>query len=201
MFQESFQVVVIDSDSRRRAEFSYGLTNLGIYVIPCDDMAEIAGRWPDRALIFVEDTAGNIASLKQQMELTRRWLPFVAFSERPAAATVVAAMNEGALDYCELPLDPATVPARVAQLSSAAHRAEKVFLTTVRARCKVEQLSRREKEVLFSLAEGLSNRSIADNLGISPRTVEIHRANMISKLAVNGTSGAIRIAIESTLNV
>ncbi|MBU6266675.1 MAG: LuxR family transcriptional regulator [Sphingomonadales bacterium] len=164
-------------------------------------MNEIAGRWPEHALIFIEDRDDAIPRLKQHMEVLRRWLPFIAFSDHPGAAAVVAAMNEGALDYCELPLDPATVPERVRNLSDAANRAEKIFLTTVRARCKVEQLSRREKEVLFSLADGLSNRTIADNLGISPRTVEIHRANMINKLAVSGTSGAIRIAIESSLNV
>jgi FixJ family two-component response regulator len=63
----------------------------------------------------------------------------------------------------------------------------------------VQKLTRREREVLAGVAAGLSNRLIGENLSISPRTVEIHRANMLTKMAANHTSEAIRIAIEASL--
>jgi DNA-binding NarL/FixJ family response regulator len=67
------------------------------------------------------------------------------------------------------------------------------------ARSRVERLTRREREVLAGVAGGLSNRLIGEKLNISPRTVEIHRANMLSKMGANHTSEAIRIAIEASL--
>ena len=60
-------------------------------------------------------------------------------------------------------------------------------------------LSRREREVLAGVAGGMSNRMIGEKLSISPRTVEIHRANMLTKMGANHTSEAIRIAIEAAL--
>ena len=56
-----------------------------------------------------------------------------------------------------------------------------------------------EREVLAGVAGGLSNRLIGEKLSISPRTVEIHRANMLTKMGAHHTSEAIRIAIEASL--
>ena len=67
------------------------------------------------------------------------------------------------------------------------------------ARGRIEKLTEREREVLDCVASGLSNRKIGEKLEISPRTVEIHRANMLNKLGANHTSEAIRIAIEAEL--
>ena len=72
-------------------------------------------------------------------------------------------------------------------------------LSEVMARTQIEKLTRREREVLTGIASGLSNRLIGERLAISPRTVEIHRANMLNKLGANHTSEAIRIAIEADL--
>ena len=66
-------------------------------------------------------------------------------------------------------------------------------------RRKIESLSARERQVLDGLVAGNPNKRIAYDLGISPRTVEIHRANMLTKLGANHTSEAIRIAIEAEL--
>jgi len=63
----------------------------------------------------------------------------------------------------------------------------------------VQKLTRREREVLAGVAAGLSNRLIGEKLAISPRTVEIHRANMLNKMGASHTSEAIRIAIEAAL--
>jgi len=67
------------------------------------------------------------------------------------------------------------------------------------ARSRVDRLTRREREVLCGVANGLSNRKIGDLLAISPRTVEIHRANMLARLGAHHTSEAIRIAIEASM--
>jgi two-component system response regulator FixJ len=67
------------------------------------------------------------------------------------------------------------------------------------ARMRVEALSQRERDVLLGVAEGDSNKEIASRLGISPRTVEIHRGNMIARLNARSTADAIRIGFCSGL--
>jgi two-component system response regulator FixJ len=63
----------------------------------------------------------------------------------------------------------------------------------------VESLSGREKDVLIGLVEGRANKVIAQDLNLSPRTVEIHRANLMLKLNVRSLSEALRIAFAAEL--
>ena len=62
------------------------------------------------------------------------------------------------------------------------------------AEVRLQALTPRERDVLDGLAQGLPNKTIAYDLGISPRTVEIHRANLMAKLGVRSLSEALRIA-------
>ena len=64
---------------------------------------------------------------------------------------------------------------------------------------RIEKLSKREREILAGMVEGLSNRLIGKHLSISPRTVELHRANLLSKIGARHSAEAIRLAIEASL--
>ncbi|MDG1826206.1 MAG: LuxR C-terminal-related transcriptional regulator, partial [Henriciella sp.] len=67
-------------------------------------------------------------------------------------------------------------------------------LRSVEAQSKLTKLTPREREVLECLVDGLTNKAIADVLSISPRTIEIHRSNMMEKLEAESLSAALRIA-------
>jgi FixJ family two-component response regulator len=69
----------------------------------------------------------------------------------------------------------------------------------IEARDRISTLSTREREVLDWLAEGSSNKAIARELDISPRTVEIHRANMMNKLGARHAAEAVRLRLEAKL--
>jgi DNA-binding CsgD family transcriptional regulator len=69
----------------------------------------------------------------------------------------------------------------------------------IEARGRIENLSAREREVLDWLAQGSSNKAIARELQISPRTVEIHRANMMAKLGASHAADAVRLRIEADI--
>ncbi|MEM6267027.1 MAG: LuxR C-terminal-related transcriptional regulator, partial [Pseudomonadota bacterium] len=69
----------------------------------------------------------------------------------------------------------------------------------IEARDRIASLSGREREVLDWLAEGSSNKVIARELDISPRTVEIHRANMMNKLGARHAAEAVRLKLEAKL--
>jgi two-component system, LuxR family, response regulator FixJ len=106
----------------------------------------------------------------------------------------VQAMKAGAVDFIEKPFEKALL------LSAIEHGIDRLRRTAANrdqadeASVRLQALTPREREVLDGLAKGLPNKTIAYDLGISPRTVEIHRANLMTKLDVRSLSEALRIA-------
>lgn len=195
----SNRVILVDGELRRRAAISHLLSNAGIHVEPFENVAELAGRWPRSGIVLIEDTDDAVPAVMESMVGSGNWLPVIAFAEKPQTKRVVSAILEGAIDYVGWPLSEAEF---LEALESADARASSVGSARLReavARSRIERLTRREREVLSGVANGHSNRLIAERLEISPRTVEIHRANMLTKIGANHTSEAIRIAIEASL--
>ncbi|NML05671.1 response regulator [Sphingomonas sp. G-3-2-10] len=111
----------------------------------------------------------------------------------------VQAMKAGALDFMEKPYEAEQL---MAVLERAFATLEESSETTARldaAKGKISKLSPRETDVLKGLIEGRSNKVIAYELDISPRTVEIYRANLMEKLEVRSLSEALRIAFAAGL--
>ncbi|MBA16079.1 MAG: DNA-binding response regulator [Sphingomonas sp.] len=111
----------------------------------------------------------------------------------------VEAMKEGALDFIEKPYEAeellSIVGAAFSRLDQDSVEASRVQS----AQAKIDKLSPRETDVLKGLIEGRSNKIIAYDLDISPRTVEIYRANLMEKLEVRSLSEALRIAFAAGL--
>ncbi len=192
-------LILIDSNVRRRAAISHELAGSGIHVEPFEDTDEITQHWPRSGIILAEDRREIVAQLVAHMTEAGNWLPVIAFSEVPSTPRVVRAIMEGAVDYLEWPSTAAQVAAVLAAVDTNSGRIGSLRLREARARSRVQKLTRREREVLEGVAGGLSNRLIGEKLAISPRTVEIHRANMLNKMGAHHTSEAIRIAIEAAV--
>jgi FixJ family two-component response regulator len=133
------------------------------------------------------------------MSESGRWLPVVAYAQEPSIPRVVRAVLAGALDYLDWPFGESEVRASLSIAEIGGSGIGSAKLREAMARSRVQKLTRREREVLAGVADGLSNRRIGERLEISPRTVEIHRANMLNKMGASHTSEAIRIAIEASL--
>lgn len=192
-------LMLIDSDFRRRAAVCHELSGSGIHVEPFEDTGEIKQRWPHSGTILAEDADDNIPTLIDHMTEAGCWLPVIAFREHPTTSRVVHAIMDGAVDYIEWPAKADAIAATLAEVDINAAKIGSLRLREAKARSRVQKLTRREREVLAGVAAGLSNRLIGEKLEISPRTVEIHRANMLTKMGANHTSEAIRIAIEASL--
>jgi len=111
----------------------------------------------------------------------------------------VQAMKAGAFDFLEKPYK---ADALLEVIDKAFERAEHESAGSVQveaARAKVAVLSPRERDVLTGLIEGRSNKIIAHDLAISPRTVEIYRANLMTKMGVRSLSEALRVAFAAGL--
>ena len=166
------------------------------------DLSELVQRPPREGIILARESAaaGGAVGLLADLSRAGIWLPLIMVAEHPEVCDVVAAIKAGALEYLELPLAGdrlASVLGKVAREAKAhADARSKMF----EARSRIQQLSPREREVLDRLAEGCSNKAIARDLAISPRTVEIHRANMMEKLGAHHPADAVRLRLQAQLD-
>lgn len=123
--------------------------------------------------------------------------PVVVMTAHGDVPTAVRAMKAGASDFIEKPFDD---EALLAVIGAAVDKAQ-VPAAAVKAAARIAQLSPREREVLDLLMAGKSNKVIARDLGLSPRTVEIHRARLMTRLGVGSLAEAVRIAVRAERSV
>lgn len=109
-------------------------------------------------------------------------------------AEAVGAMRRGAVDFLEKPYRREALLDGLERADAILRNRTTAFHVASEAKRMIDQLTPREQDVLKGLAEGLPNKSIAFDLGISPRTVEVHRANLMQKLGARSLSEALRLA-------
>ena len=193
------KLVLVDADYRRRAAVSHDLAGSDIHVEPFDGAEDLMAHWPTGGVLLIHDDGVALAQIVAYMARTGNWLPCICYAEQADPRRVALAVLTGAIDYLPWPLAGAALREALAESGERARLMSSSKLREAVARSRLERLTRREREVLEAVASGLSNRKIGEVLAISPRTVEIHRANMLAKLGANHTAEAIRIAIEASL--
>jgi two-component system response regulator FixJ len=109
----------------------------------------------------------------------------------------VRAMKSGAVDFIEKPFASETILDSLAAAFSRLAGPGEPDAAASAARSKLALLSPREREVLEGLLAGLPNKSIAYDLAISPRTVEIHRARVMDKMGARSLSELVRLALSA----
>ncbi|WP_394728543.1 response regulator transcription factor [Altererythrobacter sp. GH1-8] len=192
----------IDSSTRNRAELARIGFDLGHHAEVYGDLSELAVHPPRDGIIIARDDPeqGGIKSCVDRLSALGIWLPLIAADHSPQPRRIVDAIKAGALDYLELPLDPERVERCLNRISSEAADFSETRRRMIEARNRISNLSSREREVLEWLVEGSSNKVIARQLRISPRTVEIHRANMMNKLGARHAAEAVRLRIEAQID-
>jgi two-component system response regulator FixJ len=111
----------------------------------------------------------------------------------------VEAMKLGAIDFIEKPFADTVILDAVDRAVAAARPAEQGG-EVAKTRARLQTLSEREHQVLCGLLAGHPNKTIAYDLGLSPRTVEVHRANVMAKMGAGSLSELVRMALRAGLS-
>lgn len=193
-------IYIIDDDEALRRSLERLLRVEGFATVSCDSSLNfidmVSNLAPGCILLDVGMPGMDGLELLARLKWIGLRLPVILMTGIGDIAMAVQAMKTGAADFIEKPFDDASLlKAIVAALSMAAGEP-----CHSEATVRVGSLSPREREVLDALVAGRSNKAIAYDLGLSVRTVEVHRARMLKRLGTRSLAEAVRFAIFATLD-
>jgi FixJ family two-component response regulator len=192
------QVYLVDDNDGFRESTAWLLETADFKVEPYASGTEFlaaydVGRPSDEACLISDIRMPQMSGLQLQDELRRRGstLPLVFVTAHGDVPLAVEAIRKGAANFLEKPFgDDTLIEAIAAALASARNRADGFINQQV-----LEKLSPRERQVLDLVVASKPNKIIADILGISIKTVELHRSNMMNKLGVRSLPELMKVAL------
>lgn len=193
---------IVGGNARFRAQLSRLVFAMSHHAELYETAEELVQHQPRDGIMVLDDpgTPDWAPGTIRMLDDAGIWLPIIAVSEQPASARVVEAIKAGVLDYLSTPLESARFGEALVRVSEEAVVQNRIRRRMIEARGRLSVLSAREREVLDLLAAGSSNKAIARDLEISPRTVEIHRANMMGKLGARHAADAVRVRLEAKID-
>ena len=196
-------IYLVDDDDavRRSAGFMLKTSGFDVRSYPSgiELLKEVKQLEPGCILLDVR--MPDMDGIEVQQELNTRGvaMPVIVLTGHGDVASAVRAMKAGATDFLEKPFEKAVLLEALGRAAEVLNRHDAAAQAEHDATIRVAALTPRERDVLRELARGNPNKTIAYDLGISPRTVEVHRANVMSKLNVRSLSDALRIAFAARL--
>ncbi|WP_423141130.1 response regulator transcription factor [Parablastomonas sp. CN1-191] len=196
-------VHVVDDEEPIRRSLEFLLRGAGYVATKWEDGETfLRGADPDMpACVLLDVRMPGRDGLEVQAAMARRGLnfPVIVLTGHGGVATAVKAMRAGAVDFLEKPFEREVLLRALdlgfAQLADASARRDRQSW----AKTQIARLTAREQEVMEGLACGYPNKTIAYDLDISSRTVEVYRANAMAKLGVVSFADALRVAFAAGL--
>jgi two-component system response regulator FixJ len=160
-------------------------------------------RHAETGCILLDIRMPEMDGLEVQRQLNERGvtMPVIVLTGHGDVAVAVKAMKAGAVDFLEKPFDTDVLKDAITRAFARISASKDAKVRATDAAVVLGVLSDREREVLDGLAQGYPNKTIAYDLGISPRTVEVHRANIMAKLNARSLSDALRIAFAAGMGL
>ena len=188
-----------DEDVRKALAFLLGTAGhaVRVYESASAFLGKLEGLQP--GCIVTDVRMPGIGGLELQQVLRERKidLPLVVMTGHGDVSLAVQAMKAGAADFLEKPFADDALLAAIDHALNRFQQAKRDEGDAADIRGKLESLSERERQVLDGLIAGHPNKTIAFDLGISPRTVEVHRANVMTKMGAASLPELVRMTMQA----
>lgn len=197
-------VIIVEDDAELRSSLTFQLETEGLRTRAFDSGEAFLAAWKreDEGCVVIDVNLPGISGLEVLERLCclgSRLVPIV-MTGRGDVTMAVQAMRAGANDFLEKPFGPGVFRKSVLAALNTAEHLLPLQRDTDEALAKYRSLSEREQEVFKLLVDGRQGKQIAVELGISPRTVEIHRARIMAKLEATSFSDLLRIGLTLEIN-
>jgi two-component system response regulator FixJ len=202
MSNDDYVVHVVDDEEPVRKSLAFLLTVSGFAVRVHESATAFLTAAPGlRNACLVTDLRmpdmSGVELLHRIRELALR-IPAIVITGHGDVPMAVEAMKAGALDFIEKPFEDEVLIQAVRNAASEFDRAADTDVAAIRTRFM--ELTDREREVMAGVVAGLPNKTIAYDLQISPRTVEVHRANVMAKMGARSLPELVRMTLATGLS-
>jgi two-component system response regulator FixJ len=195
----SFVVHIVDDDEAVRQSLAFLLSTAGIPIRVYDSatsfLASLATLQNGCLITDVRMPDMTGIELLQRLRAKDLMLPVIVITGHGDIPLAVEAMKSGAIDFIEKPFAEEAILRAVRAAEDRAKKLERRSDEEAQVAARLASLSERERQVLDGLVAGNANKTIAYELGISPRTVEVYRANLMTKMQAKSLSELIRMTL------
>ncbi len=197
-------VFVVDDDQKVRASLQWLLESLRLRVRTYGSAREFLNEYDPvlSGCLVLDVRMPEISGLQLQAILAeeRKCIPTILITGHGDIPMAVRAMRAGAVDFIEKPFNDQELVERIHECLEIDARCRREAETRAKVMARFDSLTLREADVLEGIVSGKSNKAIAAELGISIKTVEVHRARVMSKMAANSVAELTAVCIASGVN-
>ena len=199
MMQNNGVVHLIDDDDdvRRAVAFLLGTAGMAVRVheSALAFLNQLEKLQPGCVLTDIRMPGMDGLELQRRLRDMGNTMPVVVMTGHGDIPLAVTAMKLGAVDFIEKPFDDEVLVSAIRNSLGHFLKSDQATLEKASIVSKIDKLTDREKEVMDGLVAGHANKTIAYDLSLSPRTVEVHRANVMIKMEADSLSHLVKMAI------
>jgi two-component system response regulator FixJ len=194
---------IVDDEEAVRHSLAFLLTTAGYAVRIHPSAAEFLAIAPnlDLACLVTDLKMPDIngVELLRRMRAANVAIPSIVITGHGDVPMAVQAMKAGALDFIEKPFDDQVLIDAIDRAIASVEKSSSGADNGSAVRLRFDQLTEREKQVMKGIVAGQANKTIAYDLDISPRTVEVHRANVMAKMQAKSLPDLVRMVLSADL--
>jgi FixJ family two-component response regulator len=193
-------IMVVDDDSGVRNAMRILLKSVGLESASYSSAQEFLSAYqpsqPGCLLLDIRMPGMSGLELQQQLNLRGAVIPVIFMTGHGDVPMAVEAMQHGAFDFLQKPFRDQDLLDRIQKAIAKDAQSRALLGEHARIRARLETLTTREREVLDLMTQGKQNKAIAQDLGVSPRTIEIHRARVMEKMEAHSVAELVRMMLD-----